>query len=93
MTLWPLSEYPPTHSPSISSPLLSSAGFYKAVGEFVVIICIAAPLFSFTTFLVDRLVLAWRAFLTRTMLVSYFGNRCGGPRAPRWICALEAVAP
>jgi ABC-type uncharacterized transport system fused permease/ATPase subunit len=51
---------------------LHAAGFYKAVGEFVVIICVAAPLFSFCSWVEDRLVLAWRAYLTRVFLRAYF---------------------
>ncbi|KAG1670562.1 hypothetical protein FOA52_012134 [Chlamydomonas sp. UWO 241] len=50
-------------------------GFYKSVGEFAVIICIAAPLFSLNSFLEDRLVLSWRAYLTRVLLEAYFSNR------------------
>lgn len=57
------------------SPAFFAAGFYKAVGDFVIIICIAAPLFSFNGFVEDRLVLAWRAYLTRHLMRSYFNNR------------------
>ncbi|GAX77264.1 hypothetical protein CEUSTIGMA_g4710.t1 [Chlamydomonas eustigma] len=51
------------------------AGFYRSVREFVVIICIAAPLFSFNTFLEDRLVLSWRTYMTKIMLKAYFNHR------------------
>ncbi|KAG1676622.1 hypothetical protein FOA52_008751 [Chlamydomonas sp. UWO 241] len=50
-------------------------GFYKSIGDFAVIICIAAPLFSLNSFLEDRLVLSWRAYLTRVLLEAYFSNR------------------
>jgi ABC-type uncharacterized transport system fused permease/ATPase subunit len=66
-------RHPPASSYTL--PCTCPAGFYRAVGEFVVIICIAAPLFSFNSFLEDRLVLSWRAFLTRTLLDGYFENR------------------
>jgi putative ATP-binding cassette transporter len=45
------------------------------VWEFVGLIVLAAPLFSLNVFLEDRLVLSWRAYLTRTLLESYFSQR------------------
>eukprot|EP00798_Chlamydomonas_sp_ICE-L_P018047 gene18047-24465_t len=50
-------------------------GFYKAVWDFVLIIAVAAPLFSFNSWVEDRLVLAWRAYMTRYFLAAYFDNR------------------
>ncbi|KXZ43307.1 hypothetical protein GPECTOR_95g696 [Gonium pectorale] len=50
-------------------------GFYRAVWKFVQIICIAAPLFSFNAWVEDRLILSWRAFLTRRLTRAYFSNR------------------
>ncbi len=37
-----------------------------------VIICVAAPFFSFTLWVEDRMVLAWRAYLTTLFLNGYF---------------------
>ncbi|GFR44756.1 hypothetical protein Agub_g6087, partial [Astrephomene gubernaculifera] len=51
------------------------AGFYAAVRKFLVIILIAAPLFSFNSWVEERLVLAWRAYLTRRLTRAYFANR------------------
>ncbi|PNW87764.1 hypothetical protein CHLRE_01g001350v5 [Chlamydomonas reinhardtii] len=50
-------------------------GFYAAVRKFVVIIFIAAPLFSFTSWVEERLVLSWRAHLTRLLTRKYFAHR------------------
>lgn len=50
-------------------------GFYAAVRKFVVIIIIAAPLFSFTGWVEDRMMLSWRAFLTRRLTHAYFASR------------------
>eukprot|EP00198_Chlamydomonas_reinhardtii_P011028 XP_001700365.1 predicted protein [Chlamydomonas reinhardtii] len=52
-----------------------TAGFYAAVRKFVVIIFIAAPLFSFTSWVEERLVLSWRAHLTRLLTRKYFAHR------------------
>ena len=65
-TLHPHTRYTHTHA---------AVGFYNAVKDFVIIICVAIPLFTLNTFLEDRLVLAWRAFLTQTLLAAYFDNR------------------
>lgn len=51
-----------------------AAGFYAAVRQFVLIICVAAPLFSFTSWVEERLVLAWRAALTRFLARAYFSH-------------------
>ncbi|GLC38395.1 hypothetical protein PLESTB_001582400 [Pleodorina starrii] len=51
------------------------AGFYAAVRKFVIIIVIAAPLFSFNAWVEERLVLSWRAYLTRRLTRAYFENR------------------
>ncbi|KAF5833658.1 ABC transporter transmembrane region 2-domain-containing protein, partial [Dunaliella salina] len=53
----------------------NAEGFYRAIREFVLIICLAAPLFSFTKFVEDRMVLAWRAYLTRLLLQAYFKDK------------------
>ena len=51
-------RFSPLQGPLLFMPV---AGFYKAIWNFVVIICICAPLFSFASYLEDRLVLAWYA--------------------------------
>lgn len=55
-------------------PARCAAGFYAAVRQFVLIICVAAPLFSFTSWVEERLVLAWRAALTRYLAQAYFSH-------------------
>ncbi|KAK9809945.1 hypothetical protein WJX72_002230 [[Myrmecia] bisecta] len=52
-----------------------TVGFYKAVWEFVMIICIAAPLFALNDWVEARLVMEWRRWLTRQLLIGYFSNR------------------
>lgn len=54
---------------------LVTAGFYKAVWGFAVIILVAAPLFAATDFIGDRLKLEWRRWLTKKILSAYYANR------------------
>ena len=42
---------------------------------FAGIILIAAPLFTVSDFVEDRLVLEWRSWLTRELLTGYYANR------------------
>lgn len=51
-----------------------AAGFYGALWHFVLIICVAAPLFALDDFVMGRLVLAWRRFLTDTLVAAFFSN-------------------
>lgn len=51
------------------------AGFYAAVRAFAWLIVVAAPLFSFSSWVEERLVLAWRAHLTRHLARAYFSDR------------------
>ncbi|KAG2486371.1 hypothetical protein HYH03_014951 [Edaphochlamys debaryana] len=50
-------------------------GFYAAVWKFAIIIVIAAPLFAFNNWVEEKLVLAWRAYLTTRLTRAYFANR------------------
>ncbi|EFJ43625.1 hypothetical protein VOLCADRAFT_96169 [Volvox carteri f. nagariensis] len=68
------------------------AGFYAAVRKFVVIIIVAAPLFSFNGWVEDRLVLAWRAYLTRRLTRAYFANRAFYHIQQRGDCMAAAPA-
>eukprot|EP00210_Caulerpa_lentillifera_P005222 g4989.t1 len=49
--------------------------FYQAIWSFVAIICIAAPLFAFSSYIENRLTISWRVFLFRHFLRSYFDNK------------------
>ncbi|KAG0586542.1 hypothetical protein KC19_2G098800 [Ceratodon purpureus] len=48
------------------------AGFDRAIWRFVVIIVIAAPLYSFYQYMQELLSLEWRDWLTGYLLSSYF---------------------
>ena len=50
--------------------------FYQSVWTFVIIICIACPLFALSVLVEARLSLAWRVYLVEKLLNTYFENRC-----------------
>ena len=52
-----------------------AVGFYKALWGFGSLIMVAAPLFAATDFVEDRLKVEWRAWLTKSLLASYYTNR------------------
>jgi putative ATP-binding cassette transporter len=49
--------------------------FRAAVMEFVVIIALAAPCTALTGYIEQRLMLAWRTYLTETLVAAYFSDR------------------
>lgn len=49
--------------------------FWQAVLAFLGLICFAAPLFAFYTYIRDKLTLNWRKWLTNYLLNKYFSNR------------------
>ena len=47
-------------------------GFYRATNQFLLIIVVAAPLFALTSFIEEKLKLAWRKDLTSSILAKYY---------------------
>jgi hypothetical protein len=64
------------HAPQLPS--------FSVILRLQVIICIAAPFFAFTGWVEDRLVLQWRAYLTKVFLAAYFQVRVCGVWV--WVC-------
>jgi ABC-type uncharacterized transport system fused permease/ATPase subunit len=46
--------------------------FYRAIWHFVGIVVVAAPMFALETWVEERLVIAWRVYLTDLLLAAFF---------------------
>jgi vitamin B12/bleomycin/antimicrobial peptide transport system ATP-binding/permease protein len=49
--------------------------FYAAVARFALIVVLAVPLFAFNIFFEERLIIAWRVWLTQELCKGYFSNQ------------------
>lgn len=58
-----------------TNALEHTVGFYKSLWHFVAIIVFAAPLFALSEFVDARLIVEWRRWLCKELLVSYFSDR------------------
>lgn len=64
----------PPHHPT-SPPHSPTAAWMSSVWEFVVIICLFAPIRSLESYAEKRMVAVWRCFLTQTFLTAYTTNK------------------
>ena len=60
---------------SSTHALCIAAAFHTAVRDFVLIICVAAPLFALTDYVDSCMTVAWRRWLTRHCVRTYFARR------------------